>query len=74
MSSVPTLNRAATHREWIPVSERLPEVEGIYATLVKPLLDPEPYEQHQKYTPMAHPGISGWQYGQTTHWRSSCKA
>ena len=60
---------SANYREWIPVSERLPAQVGRYATLVHPLLDSEPYEQVQQYTPMAHLGISGWQYGRTTHWR-----
>lgn len=58
------------YREWIPVRERLPVEAGTYATLVKPLLDPEPYEREQRYTPQAHPAISGWQWGQTTHWRT----
>lgn len=57
------------YREWIPVRERLPEIAGRYATLVKPLLEDDSFEQVQLYTPMAHRQISGWQYARTTHWR-----
>lgn len=59
----------ADYREWIPVRERLPEHDGNYATLVKPLLDDEPYERVQRYTRQDHPAISGWQHAPTTHWR-----
>lgn len=64
-----TLN-GVDYREWIPVKERLPAQAGRYATLVLPLLDSEPYEQMQSYTPQAHPAFSGWQYNPTTHWRT----
>lgn len=58
------------YAEWIPVKELLPNLEGVYWTLVKPLLEDESYEQRQKYTPQAHPAVSGWQYAPTTHWRA----
>lgn len=64
-------DKADKYREWIPCRERLPALAGTYATLVKPLLEDEPYEQVQRYTPQAHQAISGWQYGRTTHWRTA---
>lgn len=60
----------SAYREWIPVSESLPERAGKYRTLVKPLLDDESYELVQTYTPQEHPAISGWSRAPTTHWSS----
>ena len=56
-------------REWIPVSERLPEADGEYETLIKPLLEDEPFAKVQRYEKQAHPAINGWQQAPTTHWR-----
>lgn len=56
-------------REWIPVRERLPEVDGEYETLVKPLLEEQHFEQVQRYTKQAHPAITGWTINRVTHWR-----
>lgn len=61
--------RHTAHREWIPVRERLPEQDGEYETLVKPLLEETSYPVKQRYTRQAHPAISGFQHMPVTHWR-----
>lgn len=58
-----------TYREWIPCRERMPDLEGVYDTLVAPLLEDGVVEQRQRYTRHAHPAINPWQYGRTTHWK-----
>lgn len=55
--------------EWIPVRERLPDQDGVYDTMVLPLLESEPHEQRQRYERQEHPAINGWQFAHTTHWR-----
>lgn len=57
-------------REWIPVRERLPEQDGQYATLVKPVLG-DAFEKVQGYKRQEHSFISGWQFMPVTHWRSA---
>ena len=59
----------ASYHEWIPVRERVPDADGDYATLIKPLLEDEPFERVQRYTKQAHPAISGFRYMPVTHWR-----
>lgn len=57
-------------REWIPVRERLPDVDGMYETLIKPLLEDKSYAKVQQYTKQQHPAISGFQHMPVTHWRA----
>ena len=56
-------------REWIPVNESVPLSDGIYETLVKPVLETESIKVVQKYERQAHSSISGFRHMPVTHWR-----
>lgn len=70
MSESPSQLSRSRYGEWIPVAERLPEVDGAYETQIKPLLEDERIVKVQRYTKQAHPAISGWQHMPVTHWRA----
>jgi hypothetical protein len=64
-----SLPQSRSGREWIPVREAMPAVNGKYETLIKPILG-EPFEKVQRYEKQAHPAFSGWRYMPVTHWRA----
>lgn len=57
-------------REWVPVRERLPDQDGLYDTMIKPLLGSEHVGKAQHFKAHAHPAISGWEHMPVTHWRT----
>ena len=62
-------SRSCRFREWVPVGESLPAQDGLYSTLIKPILG-KPFEKDQRYTKQANSAISGWQHMPVTHWRA----
>lgn len=59
---------AGARAQWIPVGERLPDVDGDYLVVSKPLLEDCGYVYSATFEKPKHTSFNPWSMSGVTHW------